>query len=110
VAYETAVYLDDLGEDWTAYFYGPPAIYVSFPTIPFLVSDTFQAGHNLFDVPPAPENDLPPAPTRQRVYIFLPERSEELEPIQMAYPEGELRRVDGRYASPLFLAYEVAAP
>ncbi|MEJ2748014.1 MAG: methyltransferase domain-containing protein, partial [Anaerolineae bacterium] len=106
IANGMADYLNDLGSDWTAYFYGPPSMYVGFPTIPFLVQD-FTQGYNLFDVNPPPENTLPPAPTPKRTFIFLPERSEELEQVRGMFANGRLQIVPGFHADPLFYVYEV---
>jgi hypothetical protein len=105
IADAMAGYLNTLDGQWTAYFYGPPSMYVSFPTIPFLVTD-FQAGVNLFDVPEAGA-ELPPADTPNRVFIFLPERANERTAVEEAYPGGQIRSLSGFYANPLFYAYEV---
>ncbi len=105
IANSIAGYLNDLDPDWTAYFYGPPSMYVGFPNIPFLVQD-FTEGYNLFDVNP-PENELAPAPTPNRTFIFLPERSNELEKIRGMFPNGRLQTIAGFHADPLFFVYEV---
>lgn len=105
VADVMAEYLNSLDGEWTAYFYGPPRMYVGFPTIPFLVTG-FRENANLFDVDTG-ATSLPPAPTPNRTYIFLPERIEELSPIEAQYPQGESRSFPGIYANPLFYAYEV---
>lgn len=105
IADELSDYLNNLGGEWTAYFFGPPSMYVGFPTIPFLVQD-FQAGVNLFDVN-APGEKLPVASNPNQVFIFLPERSGELTEVKTAYPGGTERAVSGFYANPLFVVYEV---
>jgi SAM-dependent methyltransferase/4-amino-4-deoxy-L-arabinose transferase-like glycosyltransferase len=98
-------YLNELGEEWSAYFYGPPRMYVGFPNITFLASG-HQSGYNLFDVDI--EDGLLPSPvTNKRVFIFLPERLPELEAVQSLYPDGSLRQFNGYYSSPLFYAYEI---
>ncbi|RMH00669.1 MAG: hypothetical protein D6706_03355, partial [Chloroflexi bacterium] len=104
IAHEMAVYLNTLDTSWTAYFFGPPNMYVSFPTIPFLATN-FQEGINLFDV--TDPNALPPAATPNQVFIFLPERFGEAEQIQAHFPEGELHLFDGYHANPLLYVYEV---
>ena len=98
-------YLNELGEEWSAYFYGPPRMYVGFPNITFLASG-HQSGYNLFDMDTA-DGSLPTAVAHKRVFIYLPERLPELEAIQNQYPNGSLRQFDGYYSSPLFYAYEV---
>jgi hypothetical protein len=98
-------YLNELGTEWSAYFYGPPRMYVGFPNITFLASG-HQSGYNLFDMDTV-DGPLPTSVTNRRVFIYLPERLPELEAIQSQYPDGSLRQFDGYYSSPLFFAYEV---
>jgi hypothetical protein len=81
-------------------------MYIGFPTIPFLATD-FQTGVNLFDVITS-EDKLPVASTTNRVFIFLPERMNELDAVEAAYPGGRETAVAGFYANPLFIAYEVS--
>jgi 4-amino-4-deoxy-L-arabinose transferase-like glycosyltransferase len=106
VAARMADYLNELdGGERIIYFYGAPAMYVSFPSLTFLAPQ-FQAGRNLFDVEPAAAS-LPAATSPGQVHIFLPERQVELAAIGERYPNGRLRTVDGYYGNPLFLAYEI---
>lgn len=107
VAYEMSRYLNSLEGDWTAYFYGPPAMFISFPTIPFL-TEGYTANSNLFDVN-EPDSALQPASTGSAVFIFLPERAGEAAALQSQYPGGVFRTFEGAYANPLFLSYEVPA-
>ena len=104
IAHNIANYLNDLGAGWTAYFYGPPTMYADFPTIPFLAGDTFQPRTNLFDVA---EGEMAPATTGNLVFIFLPERLDELASIESVYPDGRLLTFNGYHAAPLFHVYEV---
>ncbi len=104
IAYVMSNYLNSLEGEWSAYFYGPPSMYVGFSTLAYLAAD-FEANLNLFDViDPA---DLPHPPTSQVVYLFLPERADELPAVQATWPAGDLRTFQGYLANPLFLAYEV---
>jgi SAM-dependent methyltransferase/4-amino-4-deoxy-L-arabinose transferase-like glycosyltransferase len=105
VAYQMSNYLNDLDGDWTAFFYGPPAMFISFPTIPFL-TEGYTPNINLFDVN-EPTSPIPAAPTKSAVFIFLPERAGEAAAIQTQYPGGIFRTFEGVYSNPLFLAYEV---
>ena len=109
IAYGVADYLNRLdGASWEAYFYGPPSMYVSFPTLPFLAQE-FRAGRNLFDVDPASETAAAP-PTRGEMhltFIFLPERAGEIGPVQQQFSNGRTYSFPGRHANPLFYVYEV---
>ena len=106
IANDMALYLNELDGEWIAQFYGPPAMYTGFPTIPFLSGDDFKEGVNLFDVP----EGGPPASgfdTTNEVFIFLPERYGELQNLRDKYPSGQERAFSGYYADPLFYVYEV---
>ncbi|MCB8951351.1 MAG: glycosyltransferase family 39 protein [Ardenticatenales bacterium] len=106
IAARMSDYLNTIeGDDWTAYFYGAPAMYVDFPTIPFL-STEFQPDVNLFDVdePGVPDTSLT---AQNLVFIFVPERSLEVQEVEAAFPNGELTTFEGVYANPLFYAYKV---
>jgi len=107
IAHEMGTYLRSLEGEWDAYFHGPPAMYVEFPTIPFLATG-FRPGENLLNVgeleTEAP-SELPDG--RNLVFIYLPERSGEVEMTQAAYPQGELTAIEGVLADPLFYVYEV---
>ncbi|MBK8987871.1 MAG: methyltransferase domain-containing protein [Chloroflexi bacterium] len=106
IAQGMADYLNTLaGADWTAYFYGPPSMYISFPTIPFLATE-FQANANLFDVPDA-DAELPAPSGDQLTFIFLPERAAEMEEVGAVYPNGRAYSQPGHHADPLFYVYEV---
>jgi len=105
IAYAMADYLNSLEGDWSAYFYGPPSMYVDFPTIPFLVGN-FQKDLNLFDVLES-GTDLPPLESSNLVFLFLPERVGELGLTKLDFPAGQEQIFNGYYSSPLFHVYEV---
>ena len=105
IADAMVTYLNSLEGDWSAYFYGPPSMYVDFPTIPFLAS-TFQKDLNLFDIAES-EGDLPLTDSPNHVFIYLPERYDELPIAKFEYPSGQEQIIDGYYATPLFYVYEV---
>lgn len=105
VAYELANHLNELEGSWSAYLFGPPILFIDFPTLPFLLTD-FQAGANLFNVE-SPDAPLPEATTDNLVFIFLPQREGELAAIQNEFPGGTRHQFDGFYATPLFITYEV---
>ncbi|MCA9872168.1 MAG: glycosyltransferase family 39 protein [Anaerolineales bacterium] len=110
VAQGIADYLNTLdGANATAYFYGPPGMYVSFPTIPFLATG-FHENQNLFDVPPADaagEFTLPQPASGSLAFIFLPERIDELGAVEEMAGNGRFFSFPGHHADPLFYVYEV---
>lgn len=105
IADGAARYLNSLQGDWVAHFFGPPGMYVDFPTIPFLAND-FEKGVNLFDVPEAGA-PLSGYEMRDQSFLILPERYNEIEQLRATYPSGQERLFSGYYADPLFYVYEV---
>jgi 4-amino-4-deoxy-L-arabinose transferase-like glycosyltransferase/SAM-dependent methyltransferase len=105
IANDMANYLNSLDGDWTAYFFGPPSMYVGFSSIPFLVQD-FHIESNLLDVL-EPGAQMPESASPNLVFIFLPERYSEIEETKTKYPDGQERSFAGFYANPLFYVYEV---
>ncbi len=100
-----AHYLNSLEGDWSAYFYGPPNMYVDFPSITFLAS-SYQKNLNLFDVEEI-GSELPAQNSSQQVFIYLPERYDEIDYAKSNFPAGEEKQFDGYYAQPLLHVYEV---
>ncbi|MCA9939356.1 MAG: hypothetical protein KC418_11970 [Anaerolineales bacterium] len=74
------------------------------PSPPFL-STEFQPDVNLFDVTEAGSPDATTA-TANMVFVFVPERSLEIQEVEARFPGGTLRTFEGVYANPLFYAYE----
>jgi SAM-dependent methyltransferase/4-amino-4-deoxy-L-arabinose transferase-like glycosyltransferase len=105
IADSVAKYLNSLDGQWIAQFYGPPGMYVNFPTIPFLAPD-FEEGINLFNVPEAGE-PLTQHGEYNQSFIFLPERYNEIGQLRTLYASGEEHLFSGYYADPLFYVYEV---
>ncbi|MFN2206324.1 MAG: hypothetical protein ACK2UT_10455, partial [Candidatus Promineifilaceae bacterium] len=101
-----AHYLNSLEGDWVAQFFGPPNMYVSFPTIPFLATN-FEEDVTLFDVP---EGSIPlhDQSAAKQTYLFLPERYQEIEQLRAIHPAGKEQTFSGYYADPLFYVYEVS--
>jgi SAM-dependent methyltransferase len=107
IAYEIANYLNTLEGQWTAFFHGPPNMYADFPTFPYLIRE-WQGDLRMVDV--GEEGTLSPETTSSNnVYIFLPERSLEIESIQAANPGGHLLKFSGQHADPLFFAFEAGS-
>jgi 4-amino-4-deoxy-L-arabinose transferase-like glycosyltransferase len=103
VANATANYLNSLDTEIDVYFCGLPRMgYYSHSTIPFLVPEA-----NGLDV--TEKISSPPSPSFERpsVYIFLPERLEELEFLRQAVPFGKVVVKKGRDGAHLFTAYEI---
>jgi len=84
VATRVGYYLRDLGPGWEEYFFGVPRMYADFGSTPFIAK-----GVPLKDVwdplngPPSfADSGL------KKVFIFLPERLDELKWVRQAYPGG----------------------
>lgn len=105
IADNLADYLNTLGADWDAYFFGAPSMYVDFPTITFLV-ENFQKNINLFDTEGF-ETALIQDSGKKKTFVFLPEHSAEIGEAQTRFPDGHLLTFHGFHADPLFFAYEV---
>lgn len=105
IATALAGYLNQIDPDSHVFFHGPPTMYGSFTTIPFLAPG-FEPGRNLVDVFDPAEAVVDSAETV--VHIFLPERSGEVELIRARHPGGATATVNGVYAAPLFTTYEYA--
>ncbi|MFZ0544564.1 MAG: glycosyltransferase family 39 protein, partial [Candidatus Promineifilaceae bacterium] len=103
IAYQMAAYLNSLDGSWDGYFYGPPSMYTSFPTFPFLLADLNES-LTFTDVV---GGDPPQPPQGDTVYLFIPERAAELPTVQALYPNGRVLTFDGYHGSPLFYAYEI---
>ena len=101
IAHEMSLYLNELDGKWTAYFFGPPAMYTSFPTFAYLVEE-WQSAVQVQDIE---ENGPLPAaaPGGNTVYLYLPERSAELNLAQEAYPDGQTRSFSGVSCQSAFL-------
>ena len=109
VATRVGYYLRDLGPGWEEYFFGVPRMYADFGSTPFIAK-----GVPLMDVWD-PLNG-PPSFTDsglKKVFIFLPERLDELKWVGQAYPGGveePVHRIDldeapGGQLPLLFVAY-----
>lgn len=101
-------YLAGLDGEWTGYLYGPPSVFIDFPNIPFLAEE-FRGTVNWFNVL-EPGDPLTPSlyPESDIVFVFLPERFQELQAVQAEYPGGVSREFEGVFSNPLFYAYEVS--
>jgi hypothetical protein len=79
--------LEDLGEDTQIYFFGAPRMYINIGTVRYLIPDTNKVDlHDRLESPFAPEEILE---NSTLLFVFLPERLDELEWVQQTYPEGQ---------------------
>lgn len=104
VATEVAYYLEEQEpEAQDVYFFGFPRMgYYSLSTIPYLVPQ--MEGHEVLDPVQEPPDWQLDGPT---IFIFLPERISELEPVRQAYENGHYREFYSDDKLFLFAAYEV---
>ncbi|HCB48196.1 MAG TPA: hypothetical protein DEP47_01415 [Chloroflexi bacterium] len=103
VATEVAHYLDSQERDPAVYFFGHPRMgYRSLSTIPYLVPD-LEAEDVLEPLTSNPTWKL----DRPTVFIFLPERANEMSYVRSTYPTGSYREVRNEDGGILFLVYEV---
>lgn len=105
VGTEVGLYVRAQPDPVYVYFFGPPRIFWGFGTIRFLAPDAVGADiHEPLSIP----DQLAPVPYGYRpLFIFLPEREDELEVVRQRYPSGSLYRVPRRaHDQVLFIGYE----
>lgn len=106
VATAIARYLDEQDPPPNVYFFGQPRMgYFSLSTIPYL-APRVTAEDIAQPLQAEPAWPLSSA----TVFLFLPEREDELAFVQTKYPGGAARWMSDDKGEPLFLVYEVAAP
>jgi len=105
LAYVVSTYVNSLDEGQFVYFYGPPAVYTSFPTFPFLLQDV-TPGIDFVDV--AEGEQILNAAASNLIFIYLPERFTEHSQVVARFPGGDLQTFSGTFADPLFYAYRVS--
>lgn len=95
-------YLRSLGSEWSCYFHGAPRMYYGFATIPFIAQGV--RGSDVLEPLTGPPTFADPE--KRAVFVFLPERQQELSFVRQQFPTGllrEFRRDDGTL---LFVSYE----
>jgi ubiquinone/menaquinone biosynthesis C-methylase UbiE len=107
LAYAVSTYVNSFDEGQFVYFYGPPAVYTSFPTFPFLLREV-TPGIDFVDV--AEGEQVLNAAAANLIFIYLPERFTEHSQVVARFPGGDLQTFSGTFADPLFYAYAVTAP
>lgn len=106
VATAVARYLDEQDPESEAYFFGFPRMgYYSFSTIPYLAPEV-KANDILEPLTANPDWQL----SNPTIFIFLPEREDESQFVEEAYPRGVKRYVRNQDGLLLFIAYEAAEP
>lgn len=106
VATEVARYLSEEKPDSDVYFFGLPRMgYYSHSTIPYLAPDV--SAVDISDPLTAEPSYLLDQDT---VFIFLPERIQELTHTKSAFPLGEVREFAREDGQPLFTSYEFSPP
>ena len=100
VATQVGEYLADREPGTQVYFFGGRMGYYTHSTIRYLAPEAI--GTDVLEPLTAPPDWVLPGPT---IFIFLPERSEELDFVQESYPDGRLHLHPGK-GGQLFLAYE----
>jgi hypothetical protein len=103
VAQEVADLLNTLGGSPTVYFFGLPRMgYYTHSTIQYLAPHA--SGEDIVDPLQEPPSSLT---NKNAVYIFLPERMDELAYVRAANPGGEEHQILGRNNEHLFSTYLV---
>jgi len=107
IAHRISDYLNTLDGQWDGYFFAPPSMYANFPTFAYLV-EGWQTKITLSDIA---EDDSPPLTDidHNNVFLYLPERADEIERMSQHYRNGRLLTFPGSNADPLFYAFEVPA-
>lgn len=96
-------YLRELDGGYRAYLFGAPRLYWSFGTMAFLAPDV--PGQDVIDPLVAPPDFVDRS--RSAVFLFLPERAEELQWVQQAFPDGRRREFYDAGGRLRFMAYQV---
>ncbi|MBC7234726.1 MAG: glycosyltransferase family 39 protein [Chloroflexi bacterium] len=103
VADRLGKYLNVLGPEYQAYFFGAPRLYCGHASIPFQ-----SRGVKCTDVVEPLQGPMPFLdPTHNAVFVLVPERQAELEIVRRSYPNGLLREFRDIKGQLLFVAYEV---
>ncbi len=106
VATAVANYLDHKEPPPSVYFFGQPRMgYYSLSTIPYLAP---QVTAEDIATPLTAEPNW--TISEAAVFLFLPEREEELAFVRSKYPGGEYRQFSNQLGDLLFVAYELPAP
>jgi 4-amino-4-deoxy-L-arabinose transferase-like glycosyltransferase len=102
-------YLRDLDGDYHAYLFGAPRLYWSFGTMPFLAPNVQgqDVVESLSNPPEFVDEATVSAAGRGVVFLFLPERLGELDMVQQALSDGQVREFYDTRGRLRFTAYQV---
>jgi hypothetical protein len=97
---------DTLGSDWRIYFFGAPRMYVGFGSIPYLVPAV--EGKDIIDPLIGPLDSALIATDKQPIFVFLPERRNELAFVRQTFPDGVVEEIPSPLGGePLFIVYRL---
>lgn len=96
-------YLRDLDQQSRVYFFGAPRIYWNFGTMSFIAPNV--PGQDVIDPLNAPPRFIDAS--RDAIFLFLPERREELAWVRQAFPDGKIREFLDTRGTVRFVIYEV---
>jgi 4-amino-4-deoxy-L-arabinose transferase-like glycosyltransferase len=106
VATSLGRYLTGYPAGGRVFFFGPPRMgYRGFSTLPYLAPQV--QGQDVIQALNAPVDFAIGSIT---AFVFLPERSNELQWVELRYPQGNTRWFRAADGAPLFLLYEVRQP
>lgn len=98
-------YLQQQGDDYVMYFYGPPTMYADIGNLAFLAPDSTRV-----DVREGEEKPLVFETSRGARFVFLPHRLGELDVIRARFPGGREELVHSRADGRLLYALYEAPP
>jgi len=102
VGQEMGYYLRSLGPQYRYYFFGAPRMYADFPNTRFLAPQV--EGEDVLAPLSGPPTFVKPG--KRPVFIFLPERKDEVAQVELSYPTGKWREFRDPSGELLFTAYE----
>ena len=105
IAMEVAPLLQAYDASYTHYYVGAPRMYWGFATLPYLLPD--RVARDILDPLTAPIARNEDEAANGFIFVFLPERENELPFVTATYPDGEQRRVSGENGEGLALVYIV---
>jgi hypothetical protein len=110
VATQLAYQLRAMGGDPTVYFHAPPRMwYYGFQTLPFIA----RHARGIDVENPVDAESRPPSLGGPTLFVFVPERLDEIERVRQWFPQGQRRDFlspDGSLSFTLYEVHPLAAP